>query len=186
MRTQTHSLLCDTEIAPDGAVVVIEDVGAHGIPGTYVHPDIDHDPPLPCHALWVHTMNIDECAVAGRLVRVRVLTGTDPRGLGILAFEGQLEIASGVLAVGDAHNPGRQLMFGAPAILSISVLVDNQIDVICFPDASGDYPVSGPSEVTVLLHSNPGFTPAIVNTVMRGPRWLWPSRRYGRSHTSTG
>lgn len=67
-----NRVLCDTQIEPDGAVVVIEDVGAQGIPGTHVHPDITVDPGVPWHALWVYTMSADECAVAGRPVRIRV------------------------------------------------------------------------------------------------------------------
>ncbi len=33
----TNTVLCDAQVTPDGAVVVIEDVGARGVPGLYAH-----------------------------------------------------------------------------------------------------------------------------------------------------
>lgn len=100
--------------------------------------------------------------------------GSDGVGLGDLAFDGCLEVASGVLAIGGAHNPGRQLLFGTPARLWVSIYVEHVIDGLHFPGDDGAYPTSGPSDVAVLLHGDPGLAPAIGNTVPRTPwlRWL--------------
>lgn len=177
MKTLKNTVLCDTLIEPDGAVVVIEDVGARGIPGAHVHPDVEVEPSVPWHALWAHTMSADECAVAGRPVRVRVIVGSDGVGLGDAAFEGCLEVASGVLAIGDAHNPGRRLLFGSPTSLRLSIYVKHVIEVLRFPGDDGAYPASGPSDVTVLLHGDPGLAPAIGNTVARTSWLRWPRLR---------
>ncbi len=155
-----NTLLCDTGLAPDGCIVTIEDAGANGSAGTYVHRDIDYDGYLPQPALWIHTMSIHECDLVGRLVHVRVLAGFDTRGLGELAFDGQLTVPSGIIAVGDVRDPGRQLLCGSPSTVDISVYVDPDVDTIRFDNPPGEYPASGPSEVTVLLHGDPGFTQA--------------------------
>lgn len=177
---KTTSLLCDTTIAPDGAVVVIEDVGAHGFGGVYVHADMECESDMPRHALWVHTMNADECELAGRLIRVRILSGTaDTAGLGELVFDGHLALASGILAVGEAHNPGRQLLFGVPATIHVSVYTHDAVGAVHFNHPPADYAVSGPSDVTVLLHDSPALSGPISNTVVRRPWWRrrpqWPA-----------
>ncbi|WGI30894.1 hypothetical protein QDT91_16575 [Mycolicibacterium aubagnense] len=179
---RTNTLLCDAEIAPDGSVVVIEDVGANGLSGVYVHPDIDGDGGT-ARALWVHTMGIHECDLVGRLVRVRVFAGSDARGLGVPTFDGRLDIASGVLALGDRHNRTRQLLFGAPAVVPVRVFLGNEIDTIRFGDSESRYPVSGPSEVNVLLPADAGFVHALGYPM---PRWSWRrrSRRRGRGSSS--
>lgn len=173
----SNRVLCDNQITPDGSVLVIEDVGAQGMPGTYAHPDVAVEPDVRWHAVWVHTMSADECAVAGRSVRVRVLVGSDGAGLGDVVFDGCLELASGVLAIGEAHNPGRRLLFGSPTSLRLRIYVDHAVDVLHFPGDQGAYPTSGPSDVAVLLHGDPDLVPAISNTVIRRPRWSWPGRR---------
>jgi hypothetical protein len=156
----TNKVLCDSEIAPDGSVVVIEDVGANGLSGVYVHPDMRDDQAV-ARALWVHTMNVHECDLVGRLVRVRVYSGTDTRGLGVPAFDGQLDIATGVLALGDRHNRTRQLLFGIPKVVRVSVFLGREIETIQFGDSESRYPLSGPSEVNVLLHGETGFVHAL-------------------------
>jgi len=93
MPTATNKLLCDTMIAPDGSIVVIEDAGAAGVSGTYVHAGIDPSPETTQRALWVHTMNVHECDLVDRRVRVRVLAGDLTADLGDLAFDGHLNIA---------------------------------------------------------------------------------------------
>lgn len=163
----TNKMLCDSEIAPDGSVVVIEDVGAGGVSGVYVHPDVLGDGGV-VRALWVHTMNIHECDLAGRMVRVRVYSGTDIRGLGVPAFDGQLDIASGVLALGDRHNRSRQLLFGRPKVVRVTVFLGNEIETVQFGDSDSCYPVSGPSEVNVLLRGESGFVHALGYPM---PRW---------------
>ncbi|MCX8561490.1 hypothetical protein OS122_11405 [Mycolicibacterium mucogenicum] len=158
--TTNEMLLCDGEIAPDGSVVVIEDVGANGLSGVYVHPDMDGDGGI-ARALWVHTMNVHECELAGRMVRVRVYSGADPHALGVPVFDGQLDIATGVMALGDRHNRTRQLLVGAPQVVRVSVFLGNEIETVQFGDCESCYPVSGPSEVNVLLHGETGFVPVL-------------------------
>ena len=104
MRTATNWLLCEAALAPDGGVVVIEDAGTANVSGTYVHAEIAPAPEVVHRALWVHTMNVHECDVVGRRVYVRVLSGSDAGGLGVLAFDGHLIIASGILAIGERRS----------------------------------------------------------------------------------
>ena len=176
-----NKLLCDAEIAPDGSVVVIEDVGANGLSGVYVHEDVGGDGGT-ARALWVHTMDIHECDLVGKLVRVRVYSGSDSRGLGVPAFDGQLDIASGVMALGDRHNRTRQLLFGTPKIVRVSVFLGSEIETIQFSDSESRYPVSGTGEVNVLLHGETGFVQALGYPM---PRWSWLQRlrRRGRDRT---
>lgn len=170
MRTATNRLLCDTAIAPDGCVVVIEDVGAKGMSGTYVHADIDPNAQTVQGALWVHTMSAHECDIVGRQVRVRVFSGSDTDGLGAPAFDGRLNISSGVLAIGDRRNPDRQLLIGPPSVIRVSVFVGNDIDAICFDDSGVSYPTSGPSEITLLLHGDTWHTYTMRDTATRRGR----------------
>ena len=143
-------LLCDTGLAPDGCVVTIEDAGANGSAGTYVHRDIDFGVDLPQPALWVHTMTIHECDLVGRLVHVRVLAGLDTLGLGELAFDGQLTVPSGIIAVGDERDPGRQLLCGSPST----------VDGRQWTSASTSTRTSTPSVSTTRLASTPRPAPA--------------------------
>lgn len=167
MRTATNKLLCDAMMAPDGYMVVIEDAGAKGITGTYVHPDIDPDPATVQRALWVRTMSAHECDVVGRKIQVRVLSGSDTGELGVRAFDGYLNIGSGLLAIGDRRNPDRQLLVGPSAVIGVSVFVGYDIDAISLDDSGVSYPTSGPSEVTLLLHGDSWHTYTLRNTVDR-------------------
>jgi hypothetical protein len=166
-RTATNKLLCDILIAPDRDVVVIEDAGAQGITGAYVQVDIDPESAPVQQALWVRTMSAHECDVVGRQIRVRVLSGSDTGGLGVRAFDGDLNIASGLLAIGDRRNPERQLLVGPSGVIGVSVFVGNDIDAIYFDDSGAGYPPSGPSEVTLLLHGDSWHTYTLRNTVDR-------------------
>lgn len=167
MRTVTNKVLCDIMIAPDGSIVVIEDAGASGVSGTYVHSGIDPRPETTQRALWVHTMNVHECDLVGRRVRVRVLSGDDTGALGDLAFDGQLNIASGLLSIGDRRNPDRQILVGSAGVIPVSVYVGNDIDAVCFDDSDASYPISGPSEITVLLRGDTWHTYTLHDTARR-------------------
>jgi hypothetical protein len=175
VRTVTNRLLCETTIAPDGGIVVIEDAGTAGVSGTYVHAEIAPAPETVHRALWVHTMNFHECDVVGRRVYVRVLSGSDTGGLGVLAFDGYLNIISGLLAIGERRNPDRQLLVGPPGVIRVSVFVANDIDAVCFDDSGVSYPTSGPSEITLLLHGATWHTRTVNST-----RWGRISWRRGR------
>lgn len=175
VRRATSRLLCETTIAPDGGVVVIEDAGTTGVSGTYVHAEIVPAPDDVHRALWVHTMNFHECDIVGRRVYVRVLSGEDTGGLGVLAFDGYLNIASGLLAIGERRNPNRQLLVGPPGVIRVSVFVANDIDAVCFDDSGVSYPMSGPSEITLLLHGASWHTRAINSARRRRISW-WRGR----------
>ena len=170
MRIVTNKLLCDVMITPDGSVVVIEDAAASGVSGTYVHAHIDPCPETMQRALWVHTMNAHECDLVGRQVRVRVFSGDDTSELGDLAFDGHLNIASGLLAIGDRRNPDREILVGPAAAAHVSVYVGNDIEAACFEDSDASYPLSGPSEMTVLLHGDTWHTYTLHNTTTRWGR----------------
>ncbi len=181
MRTATNWLLCEAALAPDGGVVVIEDAGTANVSGTYVHAEIAPAPEAVHRALWVHTMNVHECDVVGRRVYVRVLSGSDAGGLGVLAFDGHLNIASGIVATGELRNPDRQLLVGPPGVIRVSVFVAHDIDAVCFDDSGVSYPTSGPSEITLLLHGVSWHTRAVNST-----RWSRISWRRGRRGVPPG
>lgn len=177
----TNTVLCDAQVTPDGAVVVIEDVGARGVPGVYIDERVGYvAPSQPVHAIWVRTMSMFDGELLGRGVRVRVLVGTEPRGLGDPVYRGELAIASGVVAIGEAHNPDRKLLVGLPAILKVTIFADTTIDAIHFDDPPADYPVSGPTDIAVLIHDNPGFAHAVPDRHRWGLRWPAAIRRAGQ------
>lgn len=180
VRTATNWLFCETALAPDGGIVVIEDAGTPNVSGTYVHAEIALAPEAVHRALWVHTMNVHECDVVGRRVYVRVLSGSDTGGLGVLAFDGRLNITSGLLAIGERRNPDRRLLVGPPGVIRVSVFVAHDIDAVCFDDSGVSYPTSGPSEVTLLLHGATWHTRAVNRT-----RWFRGSWWRRRSHSNT-
>lgn len=153
MRTATNRLLCETTLVPDGGIVTIEDAAAKGIPGTYVHTAVPNSEAAR-RVLWVPTMSVHECDVVGLHVWVRVLCGEDADGLGALAFDGHLNITSGLLAIGERRNPDRQLLAGPRGVSRVSVFVANDIDAIRFDDSAASFPISGPSEITLLLHGD--------------------------------
>ncbi|TQK31850.1 hypothetical protein FBY28_4895 [Arthrobacter sp. SLBN-53] len=167
-----NTVLCDARVTPDGSVVVIEDVGARGLGSVYLDgatPVVDRAEPV--HTLWVRTMSVHEAELLGAGVRARVLVGTDTGGPGTLVFRGELAVGSGVLAIGDARSPDRQLLFGAPATLHVSVFTENCLGTVHFTHPPEDYPVSGPSDVVVLIADNPGFNHAVCNTTF-GRSWF--------------
>lgn len=159
MRTATNWLLCETALASDGGVVVIEDAGTANVSDTYVHAEIAPAPEAVHRALWVHTMNVHECDVVGRRVYVRVLSGSDAGGLGVLAFDGHLNIASGIVATGELRNPDRQLLVGPPGVIRVSVFVAHDIDAVYFDDSGVSYPHQGPVRSPCCCTVCPG-TPA--------------------------
>ncbi|MEH3131587.1 MAG: hypothetical protein PGN27_16690 [Mycolicibacterium neoaurum] len=166
-----NTLLCDARVTPDGSVVVIEDVGAHGRASAYVDGTASTvDRVGSVHALWVRTLSVHEAELLSTGVRARVLVGSDTRGLGRLVFRGPLTVGSGVLAIGDARSPDRQLLFGEPATLHVSVFTETTIETIYFDHPPAEFPTSGPSVITVLIAENPGFSHAVKNTTFGRPR----------------
>ncbi len=157
--------------------MVIEDVGTKGNSGIDVHADIDWKASEVRDALWVHTMSSHECDIVGRPVQVRVLAGSETHRLGVSVFDGELNIASGVLAVGHRRSRDRQLLFGTPSIVRLSVFLGYDIEAIRFGGSDGEYPVSGASEVNVLIHGQSDFAPASSPLTRRSGVWLPRWRR---------
>ncbi len=175
-----NTVLCDVFTTPDGNVLTIEDPSADGRAGIYVHEDFDSGIALaPQRALWVHTLGVHECDIVGRRVRVRVLAGMDRRGLGTLLFDGQLNVGSGILAIGDSRSPDRHLLVGPPSTVGVSVFAENVVELLHFDDPDIGYPGSGPSDITVLLDRDPGFRYIACGAAR--PWW----RRLGRSKCAT-
>lgn len=81
---------------------------------------------VPCD---VSTMDMHECSIFGRLVRV----------------------------------------LGSRSTARVGVFVEYAVDVLYFKDSSAGYPVSGPSDVNVLLYGDPGFAPAVTDLLR--PWW---------------
>lgn len=182
-----NRLLCDVLTTPDRYVVTIEDAGARGASGIHVQ-DEPHsvvEVSVPQQVLRVHTMGMHECDVFGRRIRVRVFAGTARRGLGILAFDGRLNIASGTLAIGDSRSPERQLLFGPPSILRTCIFFEYAVEALYMGDSSTGYPVSGPSDVNVLLYGDRGFTPAVADIARPWWRRLGSWRHSARHHVVT-
>lgn len=114
-----NELLLDVEVDPwGGSTISIEDLDTDDRPG--VPPD-GFKTEIWCwstiHSIDVYTMSQDESETTERLVRVRVYRGTDSVGLGERAFDGELELTTGTLAVGAylAHLPKSSNCTSAPA-----------------------------------------------------------------------
>ncbi|MGJ6127070.1 hypothetical protein QN239_31260 [Mycolicibacterium sp. Y3] len=98
--TSPNQLLAEFDVFPDHGTVVIEDAGKTVMPddvptwGVNMATATDH-------TLTVLTMSADMADEFGRNVAVRVYRGTDPTGLGELAFDGALTFSEPSLAIGQ-------------------------------------------------------------------------------------
>jgi hypothetical protein len=149
-------IVLDVELFPWGHKVVFEDLQTLDTPGVPDGAATDIWCWATPHSIDVYTMTQDQSDDAERLVRVRVLRGTGTQGLGDLVFDGNLELTTGILAVGSelgAPPPeDRQLSLGVGTVaLKIFTAKAVQAAKAGTPD---EYPLSGPTDVTVLLHPN--------------------------------
>lgn len=98
--TSPNELLAEFDVFPDHGSVLIGDAGEIVVPddvptwGVNMATASDH-------TLMVITMSADMADELGRNVAVRVYRGTDPTGLGELAFDGTLTFSEPNLAVGE-------------------------------------------------------------------------------------
>lgn len=151
-----NELLLDVEVFPWGSTVSIEDLDTEDQAGV---PD-GAKTTVWCwattHAIDVYTMSEDESDDAERLVRVRVYRGTDTAGLGDRVFNGKLELTTGVLAVGayiGTPPPQQQLELG-PGVIDLQIFTAKTVQTVRTGRAD-EYPISGPTDITVLIAPTP-------------------------------
>lgn len=102
----TAQILLDGDVRPDGGIVVIEDLGTVDTADVLTEGGLLAGYDATAHSVDVYTCSADDAAVARRGVRVRVYSGDHVNGLGPAIFDGQLDITSGVLAIGQTwHHP---------------------------------------------------------------------------------
>jgi hypothetical protein len=149
-----NEMLLDVEMLPAVNHVTIEDVMTEDMPGV---PD-GVKTEIWCwstrHSINVYTMGEDESDATGRLVRVRVYRGTDTAGLGERVFDGELELTTGILAVGSdlGAPPDEQQLNLGPGIVRLQIFTEKAIQTVHnnLPQP-GEYPISGPTDVNVLV-----------------------------------
>jgi hypothetical protein len=98
--TSPNQLLAEFDVFPDYGTVVIEDAGKTVVPDDAPTDGVNLVTATD-HTLTVLTMSADMADEFGRNVAVRVYRGTDPTGLGELAFDGTLTFSEPRLAVGQ-------------------------------------------------------------------------------------
>lgn len=98
--TSPNELLAEVEVFPFHGTVVIEDAGRTVLPDDVPTRGVNMVTASD-HTLTVLTMTADTADNLGRDVAIRVYRGTDPTGLGELAFDGTLIFSEPSLAVGD-------------------------------------------------------------------------------------
>jgi hypothetical protein len=149
-----NELLLDIEVFPNGSTVTIEDLETEDIPGIPDGAMTDIWCWATSHSIDVYTMSPDESDTAERLVRVRVYGGSNPDGLGERVFDGDLEITTGVLAVGSdlgAPPEDQQLQLG-PGVVHLQIFTRKAIQMVYadLPEPK-EYPISGPTDINILL-----------------------------------
>lgn len=149
-----NEMLLDVEVLPAVSHVTIEDVMTEDMPGVPQGAKTDIWCWSTLHSIDVYTMNQDESDAAERLVRVRVYRGTDPADLGERVFDGELELTTGILAVGSdlGAPPEEQQLHLGPGIVHLQIFTEKAIQTVHheLPEP-GEYPISGPTEVNVLI-----------------------------------
>jgi len=147
-----NELLLDVHVFPWGSTVSIEDLDTEDQAGV---PD-GAKTTIWCwstdHAIDVYTLSGDESDDAERLVHVRVYRGTDPTGLGERVFDGNLELTTGILAVGayiGTPPPEQQLNLG-PGVIHLQIFTAKAIQT-ARTGRDDEYPISGPTDINVLL-----------------------------------
>jgi hypothetical protein len=102
--TPPNELLAEVDVFPDHGSILIGDAGKNVTPedvptwGVNVATASEH-------TLMVLTMTADDADDLGRDVTVRVYRGTDPTGLGELAFDGTITFTVPSLAIGEILIP---------------------------------------------------------------------------------
>ena len=157
-----NDLHLDLEVYPYGSTVSIEDLETEDVPGVPAGAKVDVWCYASNHSIDVYTMSYDETDAADRAVRVRVYSGADPSGLGSMVFDGPLELASGILAIRDDIDPpaeDQQLQLG-PGSVHLQIFTVRAIETVHYNQPEpGDHPVSGPSDINVLIRRDLATAP---------------------------
>ncbi len=149
-----NELLLDVDVDPWGSTISIEDLDTDVRPGV---PD-GFKTEIWCystlHSIDVYTMSQDESETIDRLVRVQVFRGADPASLGEQVFDGKLELTTGTLAVGAylGTPPEEQQLHLGPGIAHLQIYTMKTIETVHYGlREPGEYPISGPTDVNVLI-----------------------------------
>ena len=143
-------LLFEGEIYPDGSQIKIEDPGTSDIPeGVTEGAAFDASD----SSVSVYTMSADEAEMIERDVIARVYKGTDADGLGGMIFDQTLTFTQSFLGVGEILHDEDELNhipLERNGPIRLQIFTDNAIKSVTYPD-HGERPVSGPSEVNILI-----------------------------------
>lgn len=145
-----NELLFEGEIYPDGSQIKIEDSGTSDIPdGVTEGAAFD----VSDSSVSVYTMSADEAEMIERDVLTRVYKGTDTHGLGELIFDQTVTFTQPFLGVGEILHDEVELNhipLERNGPIRLQIFTDNAIKTVTYPD-HGERPVSGPSEVNILI-----------------------------------
>ncbi|MGJ6126305.1 hypothetical protein QN239_27390 [Mycolicibacterium sp. Y3] len=149
-----NELLLDVEVDPWGSTISIEDLDTDDRPGVPEGFKTEIWCWSTIHSIDVYTMSQDESETTERLVRVRVYRGTDSVGLGERAFDGDLELTTGTLAVGAylGTPPEEQQLHLSPGLVHLQIFTEKAIQTVHYDlPEPGEYPISGPTDINVLI-----------------------------------
>ena len=145
-----NELLFEGEIYPDGSQIKIEDPGTADIPeGVTEGAAFDASD----SSVSVYTMSADEAETIERDVVTRVYKGSDPDGLGELIFDQDVTFTQPFMGVGEVLHDESELThipLERTGPIRLQIFTANTIETVTYPD-HGDHPVSGPSEVNILI-----------------------------------
>lgn len=148
MTTSPNQLLAEFDVFPDYGTVVIEDAGKTVIPDDVPTRGVNLVAASD-HTLTVLTMTADAADDLGRDVAVRVYRGTDPTGLGELAFDGILTFSEPSLAVGQ--------ILGLPEdrhIVAISRTGPVYVQIY-WRNTIPEVPASDATDISILINDKP-------------------------------
>ncbi|MGJ6121622.1 hypothetical protein QN239_03495 [Mycolicibacterium sp. Y3] len=147
-----NEMLLDVEVFPWGSYVSIEDLETLDQAGVPEGAKTDTWCWATAHAIDVYTLSPDESDDAERLVRIRVYRGTNSTGLGEQVFDGELELTTGILAVGSdlGAPPEEQQLNLGPGVVHLQIFTQKLVQTAKTgqPD---EYPISGPTDINVLI-----------------------------------
>lgn len=155
MTDSNEVLLDQVEVFPHGGIVVIEDFGTFDSADSLTADGVEtggYDATE--HSIDVYTFSADEADTAGRGVTVRVYSGGQTDGLGTMIFDGQLDVTSGVLAIGGTlQDPEEMHRIPLPhhGSCNIKIFANYTVSTIHYTSTNEDRPASGPSDIVVLI-----------------------------------
>jgi hypothetical protein len=134
----------EVDVTPGDGIVRLEDLGTSDHPESVTVAGEAAGYEATRHSVDLYTMSFDESDLLGRDVRVRVYAGEpdDSTVLGQLTFDGQLDITSGVLGIGeliDEPDTMHQVKLARAGTVHVKVYTAKAV------------PVSGPTDVAIVL-----------------------------------